>query len=66
MKKCILVIRVNYGILGVMNPFLYVDTEIKCSDEVYFVQFTKKFFQLKTNAEDEKFLHWQFGAPVIV
>jgi len=44
MKKCILVIRVNYGILGVMNPFLYVDTEIKCSDEAYFVQFTKRFF----------------------
>jgi len=44
MKKCILVIRVNYGSLGVMNPFLYVDTEIKCSDEVYFVQFTKRFF----------------------
>jgi len=26
----------------------------------------QKNFQLKTNAEDEKFLHWQFGAPVIV
>jgi len=45
MKKCISVIRVNYGILGVMNPFLYMDAEIKCcSDEVYFVQFKKRFF----------------------
>jgi len=50
-----------------MNPFLYVDAEIKCcSDEVCFVQFTKKIFHLKTYAEDEKFLRWQFGAPVIV
>jgi len=36
---------VTNGILGVMNPFLYVDAEMKrCSDEVYFVQFTKRFF----------------------
>jgi hypothetical protein len=58
---------VNYGILGVSNPFLFVDAETKCcSDEIHFVHFTKKIFQLKTCAEDEKLLLRQFGAPVIV
>jgi hypothetical protein len=63
MQKCILVIRVNYGILGVINPFLFVDAETKWDS---FCSFYKNIFQLKTYAEDEKLLLRLFGAPVIV